>query len=62
MSSTVQANNGAMLPLDSLAQSFTYSGANVETITVEYAGETYVQTFTYAGDNVATISGWEVQV
>lgn len=61
MSETVQANNGAMIPLVSAAQTFTYDGDFVSTITVVYAGETYVQTFTNDGSKITAISGWEVQ-
>lgn len=58
MSSTVQANDGAMLPLDSLPLTLAYSGTFVSTITVNYAGNTYVQTFTNNGTNITAISGW----
>lgn len=58
MSETVQANDGAMLPLPSLPITFTYDGAFVATMTVVYAGSTYVQTFTNDGTNITDISGW----
>jgi hypothetical protein len=58
MSGTVQANDGAMLPLDSLPQTFAYSGGFISTITVQYAGNTYVQTFENNGTNITFISGW----
>lgn len=58
MSETVQANDGAMLPLSSLAQQFTYDGDFVETITVYYAGSYYVQTFENDGTQITYISGW----
>lgn len=58
MSETVQANDGAMLPLSSLPQQFIYSGGFLSTITVSYAGNTYVQTFTNDGTNIVYISGW----
>ena len=61
MSSTVQANNGAQLPLDSVEQTFAFAGGFISTITVIYAGNTYVQTFTNNGTNITTISGWIVQ-
>lgn len=61
MSETVQANDGAMLPLSSLAQDITYDGSIVETVTVEYAGKTYVQTMTNDGTNITSVSNWEVQ-
>lgn len=58
MSETVQASDGAMLPLDSIPATFTYSGSFVSTITVPYAGNTYTQTFTNNGTNITHISGW----
>jgi hypothetical protein len=58
MSETVIANDGAMLPLDSLAQSFVYSGAFISTISTIYAGITYTQTFLNDGTNIIYISGW----
>lgn len=58
MSETVQANDGAMLPLSSLAQQFVYSGSFVSTITVIYQGNTYVQTFLNNGTDITYISGW----
>lgn len=61
MSETVQANDGAMLPLSSLAQDITYDGSIVATVTVVYAGKTYVQTMTNDGTNITSVSGWEVQ-
>lgn len=58
MSETVQANDGAMLPLSSLAQQFEYSGSFVTSITVLYQGNTYVQTFINDGTDITYISGW----
>lgn len=58
---TVQADNSEILPLDSLAQEFTYDGDFLETITVNYGGKTYVQTFTNNGTNITSISKWEAQ-
>lgn len=58
MSETVQANDGAMLPLSSLAAQFVFSGGFISTITVLYAGSTYVQTFLNNGANIIYISGW----
>lgn len=58
MSGTVQANDGAMLPLDSLPQTFAYSGGFISSITVFYANQTYIQTFTNDGTNITYISGW----
>ena len=58
MSETVQANDGAMLPLSSLAAQLVYSGGFISTITVIYAGKTYTQTFLNDGANIIYISGW----
>ena len=61
MSETAQADDGAMLPLDSLTTLLTYSGGFPATATVDYQGFTYVQTFTNNGTNITNISGWVVQ-
>lgn len=61
MSSTVTASNGTMLPLDSIPQTFTYSGDFVATITAVYQGVTYVQTFTNDGSHITDISAWIAQ-
>ena len=61
MSETVQASNGAMLPLNSLDLVFAYSGDFVATITTVYAGITYVQTFTNDGTHITDVSGWVAQ-
>jgi hypothetical protein len=64
---TVTASDGTQLDLNSLAQTFTYSGANIATITVTYPSlqtgmpRNFVQTFTYSGANVTNISGWIAQ-
>lgn len=58
MGATVQANDGAMLPLDSLPQQFTYDGTFISTITVLFAGRNYVQTFENDGTNITYISNW----
>lgn len=58
MSGTVQANDGAMLPLDSLAQQLTYSGGFISQIQVQYQGNIYNQTFMNDGTNITYISGW----
>lgn len=58
MSLTVNANDGAMLPLAGLYQTFSYDGAFLETITVFYAGQTYIQFFGNDGTNITYISGW----
>lgn len=61
MSETVQASDGAMLPIDSLPQALAYSGSFVSTITVVYQTRTYIQTFTNNGTNITNISNWVKQ-
>ena len=61
MSETVQADNGAQIPLVSIEQAFTYSAGFVETISAVYGGVTYVQTFTNNGSNITNITGWVAQ-
>lgn len=58
MSETTQANDGAMLPLSSLATQITYAGGFVSTLQVIYAGATYTQTFLNDGTDIIYISGW----
>jgi hypothetical protein len=58
----VVADNGINIPLDSLAKTYTYNGNNdIETITIVYAGVTYVQTFAYTGTNLTSVTQWEAQ-
>jgi len=62
MSSTVQATDGTMIPLDSVQQTIVYAAGFISTITVNYQGNTasqYVQTFTNNGTNITGISQWE---
>lgn len=59
MGETVQANDGAMLPLDSLPQQLNYSGSFLVSIDVTYAGQNYEQTFLNDGTNIIFISGWQ---
>lgn len=58
MTQTVKASDGANLPLDSIAQAFTYSGSFVTEISCFYQGQTYVQTFINDGTNIVYISNW----
>ncbi len=58
MGMTVQATNGAMLPLDSLELSLTYSGGFISALNVTYAGIEYEQDFTNDGTNITDISQW----
>lgn len=58
--STIASDNVA-LPIDSLAQTITYTGANITSISVTYRGNVYIQTITYTGDNITGISQWVKQ-
>ena len=55
------ADDGVILPLDSLAKSFGYAGDNLTTITVSHNGATYVKTLTYTGDKLTATSAWVKQ-
>jgi hypothetical protein len=59
MSETVQANDGAQLPLNSLPLQIQYSGSFVSRLSTSYAGKNYQQTFEHDGTNIIFISGWE---
>jgi hypothetical protein len=61
MGTTAQADDGVMLPLDSLPQTFVYDGNFVASISVFYQGQTYLQTFINDGTNITYISGWNSQ-
>ena len=61
MSSVITADNGVQIDLDNVTQTMAYSGDFVSTITVVYAGNTYVQTFTNNGTNITEVSNWVVQ-
>jgi hypothetical protein len=66
MSETVIASDGTLLPLDSLPQALGYTGANLTTVTVQYADQlgilqTYVQTLSYTGANLTAVSRWVKQ-
>lgn len=60
MSETVQASDGAMLPLASLPQSFTYAGGFLTSISVVYQGNNYTQFFDNDGTDITYISGWNL--
>ena len=55
------ADDGVVLPLESLAKSFGYTGDNLTTITVSHNGETYIKTLTYTGDKLTATSVWVKQ-
>jgi hypothetical protein len=55
------ADDGVVLPLESLAKSFGYAGDNLTTVTVSHNGETYVKTLTYTGDKLTATSVWVKQ-
>lgn len=58
---TITAANGVSLPVSSLAQTLTYSGTLVSTITVRYQGIIYVQTLTNNGTSITGVSQWVAQ-
>ena len=60
-SGTSKADDGVILPLDSLAKSFGYTGDNLTTITVSHDGETYVKTLTYTSGKLTATSVWVKQ-
>jgi len=62
MGGTVQANDGTMIPLDSVPQQFIYDGSFLSSIIVQYAGKTFIQTFENDGTNIIYSSGWNVTV
>ena len=51
----------AEIPFDVLAQTFTYAGGFLATITAVHNATTYVQTFTNDGTNITATSGWVAQ-
>ena len=61
MSNTVATTTIPQLPLNNLAQTFTYAGDFIATISVVYQGITYVQTFENDGTNITDISVWAAQ-
>jgi hypothetical protein len=61
VSETVVAEGGKLLPIDSLEQTFAYTGSDLTSISVTYAGFTYVQTFTYDAGNLTNVSQWVQQ-
>lgn len=58
MGATVQANDGTMIPLDSVPQTFVFAGGFVSTITANYQGKTFVQTFLNDGTDIIYVSNW----
>ena len=58
MSCVVTANDGTQIDLDNVDQVFAYSAGFLHTITIVFAGHTYVQTFTNNSTNITEISGW----
>jgi len=61
MSTIVTASDGTQIDLDNVTQAFAYSGGFISTITIVYAGKTFVQTFTNNGTNITNISNWVKQ-
>ena len=58
MSTFATASDGAQLDLDSLPQTLAYSGGQISTITVAFAGHIYVQTFSYTAGVLTGVSNW----
>jgi len=52
------AASGVLIPVDSLAKTYTYSGGNVATAMVTYNAITYTRTYTYTGGNLTGSSQW----
>lgn len=67
MSSTVTADDGTALPIDSLAMTFAYSGSFLSSISCVYPAytsnilNTYVQTYDNDGTHITHISLWQGQ-
>ena len=59
--SVVIATDGTELPIDSLAQTLTYTGTTLQYIEVVMNGNTYRQTYTYTSGNLTGISRWTKQ-
>ena len=50
--------SGILIPVDSLAKTYTYSGGNVATAAVTYNAVTYTKTYTYTSGNLTGVSQW----
>ena len=60
--SAVIASDGAMVPVESLAQTLAYDGSgNLSTVTVAWQGNTYVQTLTYTSSKLTGVTVWVKQ-
>jgi hypothetical protein len=59
--SVIIADNGMILPIESLPKTLTYAGTILSAVTVQYAGKTYVRTYQNNGVNITEESRWEVQ-
>jgi len=58
MADYVTASNGAQLDLSSLAQTITYNGELVESVSVTLNSVVYTQTFTNNGTKITTSTQW----
>ena len=58
MSTFATASDGKQLDLDSLPQTLNYTGGQLTSIVVSYAGHTYTQTFTYTSGVLTSVSNW----
>jgi hypothetical protein len=61
MTATVTADDGTMLPVDSLPMFFAYSGNFISTITCYYAGKEFIKSFSNNGTDITYISNWQSQ-
>lgn len=58
----VEASDGTLVPVESLAQALTYDGSgNLSTVSVVWGGLTYTQTFSYTSGKLSGISAWVKQ-
>lgn len=57
----VIASDGAMLPIESLPQAYTYDETGGFSIDVTFNGVVYRQTYTSTAGKLTGISGWERQ-
>lgn len=55
------AGKSVQVDISNIGMSLTYSGSAVQTVSFEYADETYLQTFTYDGTNLIDYTPFLVQ-
>lgn len=54
----VVSSDGVFIPVDSLSQTYTYSGDLIATASVVWNGVTYTQTFNYTNGKLTNPSDW----